>query len=136
MYKKILVPIDMGHLDTLEAAREIAANLAQSYGASIVYAAVTSALPGSTAHTPAEFEEKMKKLAAADGEIHGSDISVHITLSHDPAVDLEAKLLETIDAEGADLVVMGTHVPRPFWPSNGGRIASHSKASVFLVRKS
>ena len=38
---------------------------------------------------------------------------------------------------GADLVVMATHVPNLtdyIWASHGGHLASHAKASVFLVR--
>jgi len=45
--------------------------------------------------------------------------------------------LHTIDEIGADLVVMQSHLPGLVdyvWPSNGGKIAGHSRASVFVVR--
>lgn len=134
MFKRILVPINLAHAETLESARKTANDLAQHYEASVVYASVTSSLPGSVAHTPEEFKSKLIALAAQDGEIYGVTPEVHVTVSHDPAADLEPNLLKTIDEEKADLVVMATHVPVHFWPSNGGRIASHANASVLLVR--
>ncbi|MDN3720862.1 universal stress protein [Roseibium salinum] len=45
--------------------------------------------------------------------------------------------MKAIDETDADLVVMATHVPNLkdyVWPSNGGRVASHSDVSVFLIR--
>ena len=44
---------------------------------------------------------------------------------------------EAAEELGADLVVMATHVPNLtdyIWASHGGHLASHAKASVFLVR--
>jgi nucleotide-binding universal stress UspA family protein len=46
-------------------------------------------------------------------------------------------LLSAINDAGADLVVMASHVPgltEYVWPSHGGKIASHSTASVFVIR--
>ena len=50
---------------------------------------------------------------------------------------IAGRILNAPGNVGADLVVMQSHVPRLtdyVWPSNGGTIASHSKASVFVVR--
>ena len=45
--------------------------------------------------------------------------------------------LKAVEEQKADLVVMQSHVPNLtdyIWPSNGGTVASHSRASVFVVR--
>ena len=58
-------------------------------------------------------------------------------VSHDPAVDLDDALVKAVHETKSDLVVMATHIPNVadhVWPSNGGRLATHTDASVFLVR--
>jgi nucleotide-binding universal stress UspA family protein len=58
-------------------------------------------------------------------------------VSNDPTTDVDDTLLRTIEETGAELVIMASHKPDLadyFWPSNGGKIASHSDASVFIVR--
>ena len=58
-------------------------------------------------------------------------------ISHDPAIDLDDTLMKAQHETGADLVVMQSHVPNItdyVWPSNGGTMATHSDASVFVVR--
>ena len=58
-------------------------------------------------------------------------------VSHDPSSDVDDILLKAVKDTGADLVVMASHVPNIMdyvWPSNGGKLATHTDASVFLVR--
>ena len=60
-------------------------------------------------------------------------------VAHDPAVELDNKLLDTIESTGADLVVMASHLPGladklHILRSNAGTIASKAKVSVFVVR--
>jgi len=89
------------------------------------------------ARTPEEFRAKLSSFAAGQADQHGIQAIGHAVFSHDPSIDLETALLTAISETGADLVVMATHVPHMtdhIWPSNGGRIASHSGVSVFLVR--
>ena len=66
--------------------------------------------------------------------IRGKDL----ILRHlDGGVDLDGALLKAVGETGADLVVMGTHVPGLsdyIWSSNGGKIAAHADVSVMLVR--
>ncbi len=121
----------------MEKAVSIGSYLAKSGGIPVVFAAVTSALPGPLAHTPDEFREKLDVFAAGQADKHGISATGHAVISHDPATELEDALLQAIHETGADLVVMETHVPNLsdlVWPSNGGRIASHADVSVFLVR--
>lgn len=137
MFKKILIPIDLNHADKLEKAVSAGAHLAKSNDVSVVFAAVTSNAPGPLAHTPEEFRAKLASYAAEESGKHGITASGHAVFVHDPAVELEDGILKAVNETGADLVVMATHIPHlpdHFWPSNGGRVASHADVSVFLVR--
>lgn len=136
MFKHIMVPVDMAHPDKLEDALRVAAELARHYDARVTYVGVTSNQPGPVARTPEEFREKLGRLAAAQAEAHGlAEATGHAVYSHDPAVDLDHALAETVSEIGADLVVMGSHIPHRFdFGSHGGRVATHTSASVMLVR--
>ncbi|MCX2725281.1 universal stress protein [Roseibium salinum] len=137
MFKRILIPIDLGHVDKLEKAISAGVYLAKLDNIPVVFAAVTSAVPGALAHTPEEFRSKLDAFANGQADKHGITASAHAVFAHDPAVELEDALLKAIDETDADLVVMATHVPNLkdyVWPSNGGRVASHSDVSVFLIR--
>ncbi|WP_084862885.1 universal stress protein [Salibaculum halophilum] len=137
MFKHIMMPVDLAHADKLDRAMTVAADQAKHYGAKVTYVGVTAATPGSVARTPEEYADKLAKLAAAQSELHGHQAESHAVVSHDPAADLDDKLIETRKALGADLVVMATHLPNMadmFLPGHGGELARHSQVSVFLVR--
>ncbi len=137
MYRKIMVPVDLTHAKKLEKALRTAADLANHYGVPAVYVGVTASTPGPLAHTPEEFGRKLEAFAAAQGAAHGHAAEAHVAVSHDPSIDLDDTLLGCVKETGADLVVMASHVPNLtdyVWPSNGGTIAAHSDASVFVVR--
>lgn len=137
MYSTIMVPVDLAHTGRLEKALKTAADLANQYGAEAIYVSVSTAAPSEMAHTPAEFEAKVAAFAADQGAKHGHKARAHAILSHDPAIDLDPSLMKAADELGADLIVMASHVPGLtdyIWPSNGGQIAGHAKASVFVVR--
>lgn len=136
MFRHIMVPVDLGHTDRLDRALNVAADLGCHFGARITYVGVTSNVPTPVAHTPEEFAQKLSHFAATQGELHGiTDIATHAVISHDPAVDMDRMLVKAADDVGADLVIMGSHIPRHFdFGSHGGRLASHSDISVMLVR--
>jgi nucleotide-binding universal stress UspA family protein len=131
-----MVPVDLAHTDRLETALKVAGDLAGHYGAKVTYVGVTSGQPGSVAKTPAEFAEKLKRFAAAQGELQEiGDVASHAITAHDPAIDLDKKLEAAVHEIGADLVVMGSHIPKAFdLGSHGGRVATHTDVSVMLVR--
>ncbi|PJE26029.1 universal stress protein [Pseudooceanicola antarcticus] len=132
-----MVPVDLAHVDKLEKSLSTAAKLADSFGASLVYVGVTSALPGSMGHTPDEYREKLEDFAKAEGLSHGVSTEALAKLDPDVTADLNRALLEAVDECGADLVVMESHVPNItdyIWPSHGGHLASHAKVSVMIVR--
>lgn len=137
MFNKIMVPIDLAHVDKLGKALQAAADLSKHYGIEAVYVGVTASTPGSVAHTPTEYGHKLESFAKEQASKHGHNAAAHPVVSHDPTSDLEDTLLKAVHDVGADLVVMASHIPNVadlIWPPNGGKIASHSDASVFVVR--
>ena len=137
MYKSIMVPVDLAHKERLERALRSAADLAKLYGATVTYVGATTPVPSSVAHTPEEYGTKLHQFAQAQAREHGLTASDHMVIAHDPISDLDDALLKAVSDVGADLVVMASHLPGLadyVWPSNGGKIASHSKASVLVVR--
>lgn len=137
MYNKIMVPIDLAHLEVLEPSLKAVADLARHYDAEVCYVGVTSSAPGSVARTPEEFTRKLEAFAQERSRVHGQPVSTHTIVSSDPIADLDDNLIQAIEDVGADLVVMPTHPPKHLdviMPSHGGKVATHTKASVFLVR--
>ncbi len=137
MYNRIMVPVDLAHVDALERSLQVAADLARHYQAEVCYVSVTANTPGTVARTPAEYEQKLAGFAQEQGRRHGRPASSRVFISHDPVADLDDILVRAVGEVGADLIVMGTHLPRrldAIMPSNGGKVATHTNVSVFLVR--
>ncbi len=137
MFSKILVPVDLAHLDTLRPALQNAADLARHHGASVCYVSVTGTVPGSVARTPDEYADKLQAFAEAEGKQHGQPVTSQCLSASDPVAALEDRILEAIGDNGADLVVMATHLPGhldAIMPANGARVARDTASSVFLVR--
>jgi len=137
MFTEIMVPVDLRHAEKLAKTLTIAADLAQKYGARITYVGVTANVPSSIARNPEDYHEKLVQFAASQAAMHGLETRAHMIVADDPAVDLNHKLSQAVQELRADLVVMASHLPNVgdyVWSSHGGHLASHSKASVFLVR--
>lgn len=137
MFKRIMAPVDLAHVERLGRALNCAADLARHYRVPVTFVGVTAATPGQLAHTPEEFARKLDTFATGMAETHGITAEAHPVLSNDPTTELDDALLGAIDETGADLVVMATHVPDVVdhvWPSNGGSLAGHARCSVMLVR--
>jgi len=137
MFKLIMVPVDLAHAEKLETAISTAIDLARHYRARLTIVAVTPPSPTSVAHNPQEFAGKLQEFADSRGQEAGIEIASKSIISHDPSIDLDDTLVKAGNEMGADLIVMSSHIPglrEHFWPSHGGRLASHARASVFLVR--
>ncbi len=137
MFKKILVPVDLAHPDLFEPSLKIVADQAKHYDAEVCYVSVTANTPGSVARTPDEYRQKLEAFAQERAKVHGQPVSTHVMVCPDPIADLDDVLVDAIDEVGADLVIMQTHPPKNLdvvLPSHGGKIATHTQASVFLVR--
>jgi len=136
VFSHIMVPVDLAHSAALEPALKVAADLAGHYNARVTYVGVTGSQPSSVAHDPKEFGIKLSEFAAGQKDKHGiAQATAHAIPAHDPAADLDRALEEAVNDLDADLVVMASHIPRHFdLGSHGGRVASHARASVMLVR--
>jgi nucleotide-binding universal stress UspA family protein len=137
MYKKIMVPVDLAHIERLDKAITTATDLAKHYGIPICFVGVTAATPTEVAHTPKEFAEKLRTYGAAQSKKHNLVIDTAAYPSHDPAVDLDDTLIAAAKENGADLIVMASHVPglqEHIFASNAGAVASHAEISVFVIR--
>lgn len=137
MYKKIMVPVDLAHVERLEKAITTATDLAKHYGIPVCFVGVTAETPTEVAHTPKEFAEKLAAFGAGQSKKHGLTVDTTAYPSHDPAVDLDHRLIAAARENGADLIVMASHLPGlqdHIFASNAGAVASHAKVSVFVVR--
>jgi len=137
MYTKIMVPVDLAHIDKLDKALTTATDLAKHYRIPICYVGVTAEAPTSVAHTPKEYADKLQAFGAGQAEQHGIEVTTKAYPSHDPSVDLDRTLIDAARENGADLIVMASHVPGVadhVFGSHAGAVASYSKVSVFVVR--
>jgi nucleotide-binding universal stress UspA family protein len=138
VFRKIMVPIDLTHVEQLEKALAAAADLSNHYAAPVCFVGVSAATPGPIAHNPHEFERKLELFAEAQAAERGIvEASARSYVTHDPAVDLGRTLLLAVEETGADLVVMQSHVPgfpEHLFASNAGQVAAHSNVSVFVLR--
>lgn len=137
MFKKILVPVDLGHLETLSRALGVAGDLAKSNGAEIVYASVygNQSIPGLP--QPNEHADALEAFAAREGAAQGISASALPIFSHDPDAELGSALVSAAGEIDADAIVMASHIPgwvEHIFHSNAGYVACHSSASVFVVR--
>ncbi len=137
MFRKILIPVDLAHVAAIERSLSASADLAKHYQAEVCYLGVTSSQPGSVARSPEEYEQKLEVFAQEQAKSHGQAVSVCCINSPDPVADLDEAIVKAIKKEGADLLVMATHLPKHLdavIPAHGGKIATHTDISVFLVR--
>ena len=137
MFTLMMVPVDLEHLEPLSKALSAAAGLAKHYDIPVCYVGVANEEPSRIAHNPAEYEKKLQAFTTSQTGKYGHSASCKTFVGHDLVADVDDVLLEAVSTVGADLVVMASHVPTIVdyvWPSNGGKIAAHSKASVFVVR--
>ncbi|WMS44274.1 universal stress protein [Acuticoccus sp. MNP-M23] len=137
MYRTIMVPVDMAHVDRLDRSLQVCADLAKLYSAEVVYVGVTTEAPSEIAHTPAEFEARLKAFAEAETATHGHKARVRAYASHDPTSDLNHTLIEAVDDTGADLIVMAGYLPSfadHFRRSHESVLLNRTKVSLLVVR--
>ena len=137
MYRNILVPVDLAHADKLDKALATAADLARLYNCDLHLGGVTTNEPTTVAHSPSEFDEKLKAFAAKQSVQRGIQVRTHSAVAKDIAIDLDETLQHMAKEVGADLIVMASHVPsfkEYVIASNAGHLASHTDLSIFIVR--
>jgi nucleotide-binding universal stress UspA family protein len=134
MYKTILVPIDLSHLEhgrkTLEIAREIGGKQGRVVG---LYVA-----PDIPSYVVAELPEGLlhKNLERALAELNplADEVGAHskVLAGHPPA-----KILEYAAEIGADLIVIASHRPGLqdyFLGSTAARVVRHAECAVLVDR--
>jgi len=139
MYNKIMVPVDLEHVDKIEKALDGAAELATSYDVPVCYVAVMGRVPNRVASSPEKFEAELNMFMREQADKYGIKTECKAIPSADVTVELDDKLLEAIDEVGADLVVMASHVPGiadklHLISSNAAYMVKHSEVSIFVVR--
>jgi len=139
MFNRILVPVDLEHVAKIEKALKTAAEFAKRHNAPVCYVAVSGRVPNRVAPSPEEFEVQLNMFAREQADKHGIETECKAVYSVDVAVELDDKLLEAIDAVGADLVVMASHIPGVadrlhLISSNAAYVVKHSSVSIFVVR--
>ncbi|MCC5999300.1 MAG: universal stress protein [Pararhodobacter sp.] len=137
MFSKILLPVDLAHVERLQKALDVAADMAAHHGATIICLGVTESTPGPIARTPAEYTAKLDAFAADLGRKHGIAVQGISLVSTDPAAEINKLILKAVRDTGADLVVMASHMPillDHVLPSHGGYVAEHAGISVMVVR--
>lgn len=136
MFKKLLLPVDVAHLDEGRKALEVAESIT-SPDASITLLYVMEDIPNRPGFDlPPGF--KKKSLKAARKAIKS------ITKSSDRAVKVETRIghayrtiLKEAKALNIDLIVLASHKPglkEYFIGSNTSKVVSHANCSVFVVR--
>ena len=137
MFAKIMVPIDLGHLDDLSRALAVAAQLARSYNAEVIYVGVYGNLPTEAVPPAQEYSATLKAFSEKQAAAHGITTTSVPVFSHDPQAELTSALLSAAADAKADVIVMASHIPgwaEHIFHSNAGYVASHAPISVFIVR--
>ncbi|MGF1660238.1 MAG: hypothetical protein ACFCUS_12495 [Rubrimonas sp.] len=75
MFRKAMIPVDLGRIEELHKAFEVGASIAKSAGGALCFAGVTGAASGAVAHDPKKYAHKLAALAAAQGAAHGADVA-------------------------------------------------------------
>lgn len=73
MFKKMLAPVDLLHLDKLNRALAMTADRAHHNRASVDFVSVTIAGPSGVARGPDEFRAELESFAAGQMKAHGID---------------------------------------------------------------
>lgn len=137
MFKKIMVPIDLGKLAHLERTLKATADIANAHNAEVIFVSVYGSQPTSDLPKPEKISEMLRNFAEQQEHSHGVKASSVAVYSQDPQAELTSALLSTSEKIGADAIVMASHIPgwlEHVFHSNAGYIACHAKISVFVVR--
>ncbi|MEM7188055.1 MAG: universal stress protein [Pseudomonadota bacterium] len=137
MFKTIMVPVDLEHTEALQTAFSVTGQLADLYGAKVIFVGVSGTFPSAVSKDAQEFRTKLEALAQSQRFAQISEVSAKPIFTHDPSVDLAPALIQAAEQYGADLVIMASHVPgfaEHLISSNAGYVASHAPMSVFVVR--
>jgi nucleotide-binding universal stress UspA family protein len=133
MHKHILVPVDLGDVDSSEKAIEVARHIARRDGSRITVISVVPAWPEDIARDSRDYAPEMRAyvdmLRGEDGADIEGDVAVGGSIS--------GRIIETVEDRHIDLVVMASHNPRItdyLIGSNAAHVVLHAPCSVLVVR--
>jgi len=140
MFKMILVPIDLGEVETAQPAIDKAVELAGSAGGSLRLIYVRAIVPVTYMEfMPPAFDQEQQgeaeaKLAevAAGVDLPSDRVSAVVRLG-----SVYNEVLDEAETTGADLIVIGSHRPTMatyLLGSNAATIVRHAKCSVLVGR--
>ncbi len=142
MYKKILVPVDLGESDMAKLAMDAAVALARTGSeAQLRLVNVQPLVPiAFVDYIPPNFDEEMREVAEKDL----ADLALKVDLPRERVSStvrfgaVYPEVLAEAEDWGADLVVVGSHRPTMatyLLGSNAKTIVRHAKCSVLVVRQ-
>ena len=140
MFKTILVPVDLGEVETAQSALDKAVEIAKVSGGTLRLIYVRAIVPVTYMDfMPAAFDEEQqgqseKTLAelAAKVKLPADRVSAVVRLG-----SVYNEVLDEAEKTGADLVVIGSHRPTMatyLLGSNAATIVRHARCSVLVVR--
>lgn len=135
MYSRILVPVDLDHVDKLTKAFDLAGRTANKSSATVVY---VNAVPTTSARTEGErMAERLNDFAAGQAKKHGIKTADHVALRGALHLNVGKDIIMAAKEANCDLIVMASHVPgmkEHIFSSNSGYVVSHASISVYVVR--
>lgn len=137
MFKRIMVPVDLEHIEQLSGALSVANQLADANGGEVLFAGVHGGAPSAVAHEPKEYAEKLRAFTNAHPLAKTGKASALPIYSHDPGVEVAPALVKAACDNQIDVIVMASHMPgwaEHIFHSNAGYVACHAPMSVFVVR--
>lgn len=141
MYKKILVPVDLGEPGMVKLALEAAEALAKAEGADLRLVNVQPLVPVAFVdYIPPNFDEELREGAEKDLAALAQNVGLPRERVSS-AVRFGAVYPEVLaegEQWGADLIVVGSHRPTMatyLLGSNAKTIVRHAKCSVLVVRR-
>lgn len=137
MFEKIMIPVDLVHLDRLNRCFEIAATLARADSAEVVCVGILDNPLSSPTRDSRDQMARLEAFASEFGSSTGVKATAFPVFSGDPEIELGSALLKAIDDTGSDAVVVASHISgwgKHIFRSNAGYVACHAAVSVFVVR--
>ena len=137
MFKTILIPIDMAHIEAVKANIDIASKQAADSGARIILLNVVEEIPGwAAAEIPDSLLKQSRERAQdelqAIANASGQDLDVLVRSGHP-----YKSILEVSREEGVDLVIITSHQPGLqdyFLGSTAAKVVRHAECSVLVIR--
>lgn len=136
MFKTVLLPVDVAHLDEGQKTLDVALSIA-SPDAAIILLYVMEDIPNWTdLDLPPNFKENSMQVArqALESIAESTDRSVQIEIRAGHAY---STILKEAEAMNADLIILASHKPglkEYFIGSNTSKVVNHASCSVVVLR--